>query len=44
MDNTRTSYTLCWDKYEQFRKEYLRLVDQARKAGETLAQMRTLLS
>ena len=38
MRNTGTSYISCWDKYERFRKDYLRLVDQARKAGETLAQ------
>ena len=38
MDNASTSYVSCWGKYEHFRKEYLRLVDQARKAGETLAQ------
>lgn len=38
MGNARTSYVSCWDKYEFSRKEYLKLVDQARKSGETLAQ------
>ena len=38
MCNASTSYISCWDKYECLRKRYLHLVNQARKAGETLAQ------
>ena len=38
IDDNASTYTLCWDEYENIHNEYLRLKRQADESGETLAQ------